>query len=113
MQTTYRSSYEISRGLGVTPRCLSLLTGNFHVSLDGKRFNLGLCVKDAQKGLCVPEFAKAQASNQGWQYSPALTQVLQKYKVAEFADPLILRKPNGPKCILAQLPSHAVIAHKL
>lgn len=74
-------SYEIARSLGITPRCLSLLTGNFNVSVDGKRVNLGLCVKDAQKGLCVPDFAQPSSNNQGWLYSAALTQILQRYKV--------------------------------
>ena len=74
-------SYEIARSLGITPRCLGLLTGNFNVSVDGKRVNLGLCVKDAQKGLCVPDFAQPSPNNQGWLYSAALTQILQRYKV--------------------------------
>ena len=80
-QVHYMPSYEIARSLGITPRCLGLLTGNFNVSVDGKRVNLGLCVKDAQKGVCVPDFAQPSSNNQGWLYSAALTQILQRYKV--------------------------------
>lgn len=79
-------SYEIARSLGITPRCLSLLTGNFNVSVDGKRINLGLCVKDAQKAVCVPDFARPSSNNQGWVYSAALTQILQRYKVGSLLE---------------------------
>ncbi len=83
-QVHYQPSYEIARFLGITPRCLSLLTGNFNATASGKRVSLGLCVKDAQKGLCVPDFARPSSNNQGWLYSAALTQILQRYKVGYF-----------------------------
>ena len=81
LQVAFQPSYEISRSMGITPRCLSLLTGNYNVSAAGKRVNVGLCIKDAQKGLCVPDFARPHANNQGWLYSQGLTQILQRYKV--------------------------------
>ena len=82
MQVNYLPSYKVARRLAVSPRCLSMLTGSFHVRLDEKRVDLGLCIKNAPRGLCVPDYAKPQPEQQGWLYSPSLLQLLEKYKVA-------------------------------
>ena len=77
----YLPSYNVARRLTFSPRCLSMLTGSFHVRLDKKRVDVGLCIKNAPRGLCVPDYAKPQPEQQGWLYSPSLIQLLEKYKV--------------------------------
>jgi 5'-3' exoribonuclease 1 len=80
-QVNYMPSYQISRSLGISPRCLSMLTGSTYFRADDKKVDLGLCVKHVQQSLCVPDYARPQSDQQGWQYSQALLQIVQKYKV--------------------------------
>ena len=81
MQVRYLQSYHVARALQVSPRCLSYLTGNVFVSCEGKRYNLGLRIKDANNKMCVPDYAKPQDEQRGWTYSELTTQVLQQYRV--------------------------------
>lgn len=81
VQMNFSPSYMVARQLRMSPRCLSLLTSSLHVRVDDKRVDLGLCVKNAPKGLCVPDYAKPQPDRQGWLYSPSLVQTLEAYKV--------------------------------
>ena len=60
--------------------------------------DVGLCVKHVQQSLCVPDFARPQADNQGWLYSQALLQVVQKYKVHPSSPPAIPLSPSGALC---------------
>lgn len=48
------------------------------------RLDVGLNVKNAPKGLCVPDFVRPEPNGQGWQYTTELTQMLTAYKVREF-----------------------------
>lgn len=45
------------------------------------RIDVGLCVKVAAKGLVVPDFARPNADNKGWEYSESFVSVLEQYKV--------------------------------
>lgn len=80
LQVDYLPSFQVARRLGMSPRALSLLTSCLNIRVGEQRVDLGLNIKNAPKGLCVPDYAKPQADNQGWLYSQALLQVLEAYK---------------------------------
>ena len=85
----YLPSGSIARRLGLSPRALGRITGPFFVPLPGGRqggrfgpdkVDVGLCIKHAGRGLCVPDFATPAPDDRGWLYSPALLDVLTAYK---------------------------------
>jgi hypothetical protein len=45
-----------------------------------KRADVGLCVKHAGRGLCVPDYVRPAAGDSGWTYSQALAGVVEQYK---------------------------------
>ena len=45
------------------------------------RADVGLCVKHAGRGLCVPDYVRPAAGDTGWTYSQALAAVVEQYKV--------------------------------
>ena len=45
-----------------------------------EKFDVGLCVKNGPKGLCVPDYVRS--TENGWAYSDALVQLVDKYKVS-------------------------------
>lgn len=55
----------VARRLGITPRTLGKITGNLYISPPegGPGTDLGLCVKHGARGLCVPEYVRAQVGN--------------------------------------------------
>ena len=71
-----------AKKLGMSPRTLGKITGNLYVLLtDGTKEDIGLFVKHGSKGLCVPDYVRAQPEERGWAYSNALVSVLEQYKV--------------------------------
>lgn len=57
----YNLSGQVCRQLGVHPRLLGRLTGNIWVNdSSGERVDIGLAVKNAKQGLCVPGEAQGQ-----------------------------------------------------
>ena len=84
-QVVYRPSGQVASRLGMSGRCLSMLTGSLFVRVDDKRIDVGLCVKHVQHGLCVPDYVRPQPEGTGWLYSPALQQALEAYKVSTAA----------------------------
>lgn len=96
----YQPSGQVARRLGVSPRTLGRITGNVWVQCGEERrdrVDVGLCVKNGGKGLCVPDFCapmqpSARSTNQynggqggeapkaGWAYSDAMVRVLEQYK---------------------------------
>lgn len=63
------------------PHTQPSLLGNLWLLLPEGRVDVGLCVKVPAKGLVVPDFARPNAENKGWEYSEAFVQVLEQYKV--------------------------------
>ena len=70
-----------AKKLGMSPRTLGKITGNLFVLLPDGREDIGLYVKHGNKGLCVPDYVRAQPEERGWAYSNALVQVVEQYKV--------------------------------
>ena len=70
-----------AKKLGISPRTLGKITGNLFVLLPEGREDIGLYVKHGNKGLCVPDYVRAQPEERGWAYSNALVQVVEQYKV--------------------------------
>jgi hypothetical protein len=57
----YNLSGQVCRQLGVHPRLLGRLTGNIWVNdSSGERVDIGLAVKNAKQGLCVPGEAQGR-----------------------------------------------------
>ena len=77
-----------AKKLGMSPRTLGKITGNLYVLLaDGTKEDIGLFVKHGSKGLCVPDYVRAQPEERGWAYSNALVSVLEQYKVHLISSP--------------------------
>ena len=85
----YLPSGSVARRLGLSPRALGRITGPFFVPLPGgkaggrfgpDKVDVGLCVKHAGRGLCVPDYATPAPDDRGWLYSPALLDALGAYK---------------------------------
>ena len=70
-----------AKKLGLSPRTLGKITGNLFMLLPEGKEDVGLFVKHGSKGLCVPDYVRAQPEERGWAYSNALVQVLEQYKV--------------------------------
>lgn len=108
LQVIHSSSQHVARSLGLTPRCLSLLTGTVYFNAGDKRFNLGLAIKDVPNQMCVLEYAKQQPDQRGWLYSDRTMQTLKAYKVKFSLFYKLFRitrhcarpqKDNGVECI--------------
>ena len=82
LKVAYQPSYVIARRLGISPRSLGRVTGSVFVRAGDKKYDIGLCIKIAPKGLCVPDYVRPQPDDKGWTYSEDLTQALMKYKVS-------------------------------
>lgn len=88
MQPQYIPSGKVSRILGVSPRALGRITGNFWVRTGSGRndsVDIGLYVKDGKNSLVVPDFSASIESPDPnkktiWAYSDALISVLKSYK---------------------------------
>ena len=88
MQPQYIPSGKVSRILGVSPRALGRITGNFWVRTGPGRnesVDIGLYVKDGKNNLVVPDFSASIESSDPnkkgmWVYSDALISVLKSYK---------------------------------
>ena len=81
VQVQYMPSGLAAKKLGMSPRTLGKITGNLFVLLPEGREDIGLYVKHGNKGLCVPDYVRAQPEERGWAYSNALVQVVEQYKV--------------------------------
>jgi len=81
VQVQYMPSGLAAKKLGMSPRTLGKITGNLFVLLPEGKEDIGLFVKHGNKGLCVPDYVRAQPEERGWAYSNALVQVLEQYKV--------------------------------
>ena len=81
MQVQYMPSGLAAKKLGLSPRTLGKITGNLFMLLPEGKEDIGLYVKHGNKGLCVPDYVRAQPEERGWAYSNALVQVLEQYKV--------------------------------
>ena len=55
--------------------------GNLWVHDGDNKEDLGLFVKHARKGMCVPDYVQAQPDNDGWVYSQALVAIIEQYRV--------------------------------
>ena len=82
-----------AKKLGLSPRTLGKITGNLFMLLPEGKEDIGLYVKHGNKGLCVPDYVRAQPEERGWAYSNALVQVLEQYKV-RFLDQIISSCPH-------------------
>lgn len=80
-QVQYMPSGLAAKKLGMSPRTLGKITGNLFMLLPEGKEDIGLYVKHGSKGLCVPDYVRAQAEDRGWAYSNALVQVVEQYKV--------------------------------
>ncbi|KAI8112489.1 hypothetical protein M9434_003812 [Picochlorum sp. BPE23] len=88
MQTQYIPAFKVSRILGVSPKALGRITGNFWVRTGSGRnesIDIGLYVKDGKNSLVVPDFSASVESSDPnrkatWAYSNALISVLKSYK---------------------------------
>ncbi|GAB4816899.1 hypothetical protein N2152v2_003945 [Parachlorella kessleri] len=102
MRPTYLPSNQVARRLGVSFRTLGRMTGNIWLEVGRDKVDVGLCVKNAGKGLYVPDFAapvgegdnkgpahscavvvtgsNSNTSAVGWAYSEELVRSLQQYK---------------------------------
>lgn len=81
VQVHYEPSGVIARRLGVSPRAVGKVTGNFYVEEGEEKYDVGLCVKHGGRGMCVPDYVQPAPDDRGWLFSPALVQILADYKV--------------------------------
>eukprot|EP00798_Chlamydomonas_sp_ICE-L_P005709 gene5709-12771_t len=75
----YILSGEVARRIGSSPRVLGRITGNVWLTEGEDRFDVGLAVKHAGKGLCVPGYT-TEGPTGGWLYSPSMVLVLEEYR---------------------------------
>jgi len=88
INTQYLPSGRVCRILGISPKALGLISGNFYIRTGNNRndsIDIGLYVKDGKKGLCVPDYCTPLESSipdrkPGWGYSDAFIGVLKSYK---------------------------------
>ena len=58
------------------------VAGSLRVLAGKETVDIGLLVKNAKGPVCVPDYARPAEGGSGWQYSPALENVLRQYKVS-------------------------------
>lgn len=80
-QVRYMPTGQIARSLNMNPSILGRITGSLWVDTADGRADIGLCVKNAPKGVCVPDYAVPSQNDQGWVYTDGLVQILTQYKV--------------------------------
>lgn len=71
--------------------------GNLWVHDGEDKVDLGLFVKHARKGMCVPDYVQAQPDNDGWVYSQALVGIIEQYRVSILTQS---PPPPLPPCVL-------------
>jgi len=79
-EPTYIHSSEVARRKRFNPRVLGRITGNVWFTEGADRYNLGLLVKEASRGLCVPGYVHPTTDGNGWMYSNAMVKVLEEYR---------------------------------
>ena len=108
----YMPSGLAAKKLGLSPRTLGKITGNLFMLLPEGREDVGLYVKHGNKGLCVPDYVRAQPEERGWAYSSALVQVLEQYKVRRPSQALRLsssmRCGHPPNPCMLHLSAHVL-----
>ncbi|WIA37566.1 hypothetical protein OEZ86_014473 [Tetradesmus obliquus] len=93
--THFMPSGAASRSLRMNPRLLGRLTGNVWVEDSGSnRVDIGLAVKNAKQGLCVPALCRPAHEGAGWQYSAALVDLVHQYK-ARFPNIIQALEPSN------------------
>ncbi|KIY96312.1 5'-3' exoribonuclease 1 [Monoraphidium neglectum] len=76
----YMPSGVAARALRVNPRLLGRVTGNVWVGDGDNRVDVGLAVKNAKQGLCVPGLAAPLHDDSGWAYSQPLLDLVAEYR---------------------------------
>ena len=72
---------QVARSVNLSPSILGRIAGSLWVDGGEGRADIGLCVKNAPKAICVPDYATPSQNDQGWVYTDAFVQVLTQYKV--------------------------------
>jgi len=76
----YFPSGAVAARLGVTPQGLSRITGSLWVNSGIDRYEIGLAVKLGSKNMCVAGYVRPSPNGTGWEYTDALTRMLESYK---------------------------------
>lgn len=92
---------QVARSINLSPSILGRIAGSLWVDTADGRADIGLCVKNAPKAICVPDYAMPSQNEQGWVYTDALVQILTQYKV------LTLPQPPPPLPPALFLPHHS------
>lgn len=80
--TRFDKSGALARKLRLNPRTLGQITGSVFVRLDDReKIDLGLNLKNARAGLCVPDFCRPTPTDDGWEYSDATAQLIALYQL--------------------------------
>ena len=77
----FTRSGAMARKLRLSPRLLGQVTGQLFVRLDdaGTKVDLGLNLKSAKHGLCVPDYCRPASDDEGWEYTDAAAQLVTAY----------------------------------
>ena len=77
----FMRSGAMARKLRLSPRLLGQLTGQLFVKLDdaGTKVDVGLNLKSAKHGLCVPDYCRPAPDDEGWEYTDAAAQLVTAY----------------------------------
>lgn len=80
--TRFDKSGALARRLRLSPRTLGQLTGSIFVRIDEReKVDLGLNLKNAKAGLCVPDYCRPTPTDDGWEYSDATAQLIALYQL--------------------------------
>lgn len=80
--TRFDRSGALARKLRLSPRTLGQITGSVYVRIDEReKVDLGLNLKNAKAGLCVPDYCRPTPTDDGWEYSDATAQLIALYQL--------------------------------
>jgi len=76
----FERSGAVARKLRLSPRLLGQLTGAVWVRIDDSaKVDVGLNLKSAKHGLCVPDYCRPTKEDDGWEYSDATARLIAAY----------------------------------
>ncbi|KAK9865531.1 hypothetical protein WJX84_008983 [Apatococcus fuscideae] len=80
VRVRYMPTGQVARSVNLSPSILGRIAGSLWVDGGDGRADIGLCVKNAPKAICVPDYAMPSQNDQGWVYTDAFVQLLTQYK---------------------------------
>jgi len=74
----FTSSGAVARKLNIHPRTLGILAGSCNVLTDAdERVDVGLNLRNVENNMCVPDYCRPTANDDGWQYSNSAIELFQ------------------------------------